>query len=125
MVADATTVNISSRVPIPPGRATNTSLCSIRSCLRSVRSEHGICTSSHELTFPRSSTFVGTTPMVMPLLDFAAFDTHSINPILHPPNTMTCPFCAAHCPSSSVLLKYSASILSFAEQKIPIFMLQK
>ena len=101
MVAAATTVNTSSSVPMPPGRAMNTSERAIISSLRSVRSEHGMCTSMWALVWPRSSTRTGTTPVTLAPALRAAPATHSMSPMSVPPNTSEWPLRPMIRPNSS------------------------
>ena len=123
MVWEAAMVKISSRVPMPPGRATKMSLwASIRS-LRSLRLSHGISMSRSGKVLPPRSTSVGTTPMVLPPFAFTALPMQSIRPELQPPKTRSWPFSAIHFPISSVNVKKSGSIFLFAEQKTAIFIL--
>ena len=122
MVREADTVNTSSSVPTPPGKAIMTSLCANIKSLRSERLSHGISTSTYSLTPPRCSTMVGITPMVSPPAVFTAFATRSIKPRLHPPNTNACPCAPIHSPKLSVMERKSGSMSLFAEQNTPIFM---
>ena len=114
--AEAATVNISSKVPIPPGSAMHTSLFSIIICFRSLRFAHLISWSTKCDIFPFSSIISGTTPMVSPPASFVAWAMHSISPSLHPPKTMEWRFFAKKTPNSLVFSKKTVSKLLFAEQ---------
>ena len=100
-----------------------TMLCIIISAFLSFKSLHGMCTSISLLVRPRSSTMVGTTPIVIPPAALVAFATQAISPRSQPPKTMVCPCSPAHLPSASVAEKYSLAILLFAEQNIHSFII--
>ena len=59
--------------------------------------------------------------MTLPPFSFTARAMHSINPRLAPPYIKVLPVCPIHLPIWLALSKYILSMLSEAEQNIPIF----